>query len=146
VQDVTRSGDWVPELVRVLRGENGILFEQSIASGATGTPVRFQWLRSLVLVELHVGVLSASKVDLAGVELAWEDEDGQPILTTGYEPSTLNGAFCVGGVQRYRRRKWREVELVVHHGRVHTFTVTNAGPNTIVPTLAFRVVPLKGDT
>lgn len=133
-QDV--AGIRAPCLWRV--GPN---FEVSISAASAGPVVKYRWQRPLVIIHYQLITRSALDTDLAALDLAWEDGQGDQVVSLGL---ASNGMFGYGGSGAGRGvpySKWVPIEIPVKHNEVHTFQVTNNhASRAITPILVFQCV------
>lgn len=117
------------------------LFEQTIAIGATGAAVKYRWQRPLIIIGMQLFARSGALTDTAGLDLSWEDGQGDQVATDGIQPRTFCGQGCGENRGAPWAFNWIPLEIQVRHNDVHTFQVKNNSATTaVIPILLFQCI------
>jgi len=115
--------------------------EVSINASSTGAAVKYRWQRPLVIVHMQLLTKSGVDGDVAALDLAWEDGQGDQVATTGLAGGKVAGFALAGDASMPQWSKWAALEMPVKHNDVHTFQITNNhASRAITPILLFHCV------
>lgn len=122
--------------------------ETSIGVGASVGPVRFRWPRPLFVVSMLLLPRSGSRVDMAALRIAIEDETQQQIISSGDGSTNEAGALGLTGLNPINGPMFSNLVLgrpfalqrPVNTGDLWLITIRNVdGAGAITPELVFDI-------